>query len=196
MPNPTTNSLRIIGGSLRSRKISFPDAEGLRPTADRIRETLFNWLQFNLQGKHCLDLFAGSGVLGIEALSRGAASSLFLEQNAAAANSIADNLKRLGLESGEVCRTDALNWVNSAVNSDRKFDVVFVDPPFSSSAVSDIFEALDTRPLFSENCKLYIESPVPLESMSTLQNWQQVKSKKAGKVFFSLWKYTRRDLKG
>jgi 16S rRNA (guanine966-N2)-methyltransferase len=105
MQNPTTNQVRIIGGSLRSRKVVFPDAEGLRPTSDRIRETLFNWLQFNLQGKRCLDLFAGSGILGIEALSRGAAYSLFIERNPIAANSIAKNLTQLDLASGQVVCT-------------------------------------------------------------------------------------------
>ena len=189
MPISTTNHVRIIGGSLRSRKIAFPDAEGLRPTTDRIRETLFNWLQFDLQGKHCLDLFAGSGVLGIEALSRGAASCLFIEKNSTAANSIAKNLKLLGLDSGEVCCTDALRWFSSASNSSRKFDLIFVDPPFSSNSLQDFILALETQCLFSPNCKLYIESPIPPNEIGEMENWQQLKAKKAGKVHFSLWQF-------
>jgi 16S rRNA (guanine966-N2)-methyltransferase len=196
MPNPTTNQVRIIGGSLRSRKISFPDAEGLRPTTDRIRETLFNWLQFDLQSKHCLDLFAGSGVLGIEALSRGAASCVFIEKNAAAANSIGENLKQLELASGNVYCADALQWFNSSNNNAEKFDLIFIDPPFSSNYIEKLFDELDSTQRLAANCKLYIESPVPLAQTKAMVNWQQVKTKKAGKVHFSLWRLNANNKKG
>ncbi len=188
MPNPTTNQVRIIGGSLRSRKVVFPDAEGLRPTTDRIRETLFNWLQFDLQGKRCLDLFAGSGILGIEALSRGAANSLFIEKNSTAANSIAKNLAQLDLPSGQVVCADALSWLRCA-SGDQKFDIVFADPPFASSYLEEFISLLSTHALFAKNCRLYVESASSLSELGPIADWQQLKEKKAGKVYFGLWRF-------
>jgi 16S rRNA (guanine966-N2)-methyltransferase len=189
MPNSTKNQVRIIGGSLRSRKISFPDGDGLRPTSDRIRETLFNWLQFDLQGKRCLDLFAGSGVLGIEALSRGASRCVFLEKNSTAANSIAKNLEHLGLESGQVVCSDGLQWVKSPNNRGQKFDLIFADPPFASNYIDTLFESLGSTQLLAPGCKLYIESPISLKEEKSMATWQALKSKKAGNVFFSLWRH-------
>ncbi len=196
MPNQSINHVRIIGGSLRSRKVSFPDADGLRPTADRIRETLFNWLQFDLQGKHCLDLFAGSGVLGIEALSRGAASTLFIEKNPQAANLLASNLKQLELDSGIVQCGDALKWISQTAGDTRKFDIVFIDPPFASNYLSELITLLDQQPIFDSYCKLYIESPISFDEIPALKNWTQLKAKKAGKVFFSLWQFNPSAIKG
>lgn len=189
MHKQTTNHVRIIGGSLRGRKVSFPDADGLRPTADRIRETLFNWLQFSLQGKRCLDLFAGSGVLGIEALSRGAASTVFIEKNPQAANLIANNLSQLGLIGGEVQCADAFQWLGTSAAAKREFDIIFIDPPFASNYMDDLIAVLAEGPMFAANCKLYIESPIAFDEFRPLKKWQQLKTKKAGKVYFSLWQF-------
>ena len=107
------NSVRIIGGDLRSRKIEFPTIIGLRPTSDRVRETLFNWIQMDLAGNSCLDLFSGSGALGIESLSRGASFVTFVEENQIAAKSIQENLNRLHLSKGQVICSDALKWIDN-----------------------------------------------------------------------------------
>ena len=196
MPNQTLNHVRIIGGSLRSRKVSFPDAEGLRPTADRIRETLFNWLQFDLQGRYCLYLFAGSGVLGIEALSRGAAGTTFIEKNPQAANLIANNLKQLELDAGKVQCADALKWLSTIDGDKQKFDIVFIDPPFASNYLAELITVLDTKPIFASNCKLYIESPILFDEIAPLKNWTKLKAKKAGKVYFSLWQFGSSAIEG
>ncbi len=187
MPQLSTNQVRIIGGHLRSRKLSFPDADGLRPTADRIRETLFNWLQFDLQGRHCLDLFAGSGVLGIEALSRGASSCIFIEKNVSAADAIAKNLSKLDLHSGNVLCADALAWLSKNVVKDSDINLIFLDPPFASDYQQLLSAVAEKDEYFPQDCKLYLESPVEVVESGLLQNWRRQKAQKAGKVYYSLW---------
>ena len=127
-------SCRIIGGKWRGRIIKFDPAEGLRPTTDRIRETVFNWLQPYIYQCRCLDVFAGSGVLGFEALSRGARSTVFIEQNKKTVNRLKDNIRTLAAENVSVYHQDALSWLQSAAveRDDEKFDLVFLDPPFNS----------------------------------------------------------------
>ncbi len=138
------NQLRIIGGLWRGRKLSFPDVDGLRPTGDRIRETLFNWLAPDMQGAHCLDLFSGSGALGLEALSRGADSSLLLEKHPTAARQLKDNLQLLKADNGRVEQVDSLQWLNSAQVSHR-FDIVFIDPPFALDLWDEVVAVLESR---------------------------------------------------
>ena len=121
------NTVRIIGGLWRSRILEFPDVEDLRPTPDRVRETLFNWLGRDLSGMACLDLFAGSGALGFEALSRGAASVVMVEKNAAALRALSENARKLGASNLTVVRGDALEFARA---TRARFDVVFVDPPY------------------------------------------------------------------
>src|SRR5690606_15336453 len=121
--------IRIIGGTLRGSRLDVPDRPGLRPTADRVRETLFNWLQPVLPGARCLDAFAGTGALGLEAASRGAASVLALERDPALATALRAAVQRLGATTVEVHAADALAWL--ARPPDRRFDIVFLDPPFA-----------------------------------------------------------------
>lgn len=148
--------LRIIGGKWRNTRLAIVDADGLRPTPDRARETLFNWLQAELPGARVLDLFAGTGALGIEALSRGAAEALLVERAAMPAEMLERNLKRLeGGERGRVMRADALELLAAPLFG--RFDIVFVDPPFDAGLWEPVVEALD--PWVREHSWLYIESP-------------------------------------
>jgi len=136
------NRVRIIGGEWRSRIIEFPDALGLRPTPDRVRETLFNWLGQTLTNQHCLDLFAGSGALGFEAASRGAASVTMVEKDRAAADALTHNQTKLSATTCKIIRGDALKFIAS---STEKFDVIFVDPPFASQLLPQLLPLLANK---------------------------------------------------
>ena len=138
------NQLRIIGGRHRGRRLQFNPGRGLRPTPDRVRETLFNWLQRDIQGARCLDLFAGSGALGLEALSRGAAEVVFVERQRTAAEQIRRHLDLLGETSrGTVRRQDALRLLQDA--PEQRFDIVFVDPPFADRLCGTVIMSLSDR---------------------------------------------------
>lgn len=151
------NALRIIGGDWRSRKIPFIDAQGLRPTPDRIRETLFNWLQGDVYGASCLDLFAGSGALGIEALSRGADDVVFVEKNQSVANQLTDNLKTLNSDS-EVLQGDALKLLSGeSLGFKKPFDIVFLDPPYRKGLLEDSLQSLFENELLEKNGLIYLE---------------------------------------
>src|ERR1700691_5200239 len=138
-PPSGPNSVRIIGGSWRGRRVHFPDSPGLRPTPDRVRETLFNWLQHSIAGTRCLDLFAGSGALGLEALSRGAREVVFVEPAFAPAEMLADELKRfeagdLGGSRGRIVQVSAERFLAAP---GEPFDVIFLDSPFGLDAVPE-----------------------------------------------------------
>jgi len=172
------NTVRIIGGRWRSRLVDFPDSAALRPTPDRVRETLFNWLGQDLTGLACLDLFAGSGALGFEALSRGAASVVMVEKDARALEAIRANAKKLDAANLTVVRGDALEF---ARGSRSRFDVVFVDPPYRLGLH---VPALDlVRGLLAEGGRVYVESAALIESS---REWVALKHARAGKVHFHL----------
>ena len=194
-PAPTGNTLRVIGGKWRSRKINFPAIDNLRPTGDRIRETLFNWLQSTVPGASCLDLFAGSGACGIEALSRGARHVVFIEQDVSAANSIAANLRSLAAPEGEVKCSDALAWLTSYDESNgMKFDIVFVDPPYQRDLAILSAQKLEMSGCLKSAALIYVESDKLLELDSFPRNWRQLKHKKAGKVNYYLFGRKPADL--
>jgi len=172
------NAVRIIGGVWRSRILEFPDAADLRPTPDRVRETLFNWLGPNLAGAACLDLFAGSGALGFEALSRGAASVVMVEKNAAALRALRENATKLGAENVTIVRGDALEFARGARS---RFDVVFVDPPYRLGLQAAAL-GLVTR-LLAEGGRVYVESDAVIEPSG---GWAVVKHARAGRVHFHL----------
>src|ERR1700691_3399091 len=136
------DEFRIIAGQWRRRKLHFPPLPGIRPSPDRVRETLFNWLQDRIEGSSCLDLFAGSGALGLEALSRGAAQVTFVEHDTAAARELHARLAEWGAQDGEVERADALRYLEGAA---RPFDVVFLDPPFASPLLGAAAALLEER---------------------------------------------------
>lgn len=185
-PKPAgSNQLRIIGGSWRGRKLSFPDVDGLRPTGDRIRETLFNWLAPDIQGAHCLDLFAGSGALGLEALSRGAQSSLLLEKHAAAAQQLKANLQLLQAHNGRVEQVDSPQWLAQQKPS-YPFDIIFIDPPFALDLWAPIATALEANHWLSDAAVIYLEAPRDAQ-LQLPANWQLHRDKQAGQVSFRLY---------
>ncbi len=156
-PKPTPPAgVRIIGGRWRGTRLPVVDAPGLRPTSDRARETLFNWLQPILPGARVLDLFAGSGALGLEALSRGAAEALLVERDPAIAGRLSETVQRLHAEhEAQVVRADALGFLRLPVHG--RFDLVFLDPPFTDDAWTPALAALD--PWLAATARLYLETP-------------------------------------
>lgn len=170
--------MRIIGGSHRRRLIEFPDAEGLRPTPDRVRETLFNWLGQTLDGRRCLDLFAGSGALGFEAASRGASEVVMVERNRAVYRSLQGNVKKLGFSNVALRVEDGIEF---ASQQNRPFDVVFLDPPFQSDYLPKLLPLL--RDKLTEAGWVYVESGVPFDPGV---DWQVIKQARAGAVYYQL----------
>lgn len=181
------NSLRIIAGKWRSRKLSFPDLDGLRPTADRVRETLFNWLQEPILRADCLDLFAGSGACGIEALSRGARHVTFVDVSPMAIGAIKSNLMLLDAQEFALVCEDSLAWIDrQKALSGRQFDVVFLDPPFASDLLMRAIVALENSGLLKNDALIYLESAQEIPLAQLPKNWLPRKSKRAGMVYYSL----------
>lgn len=179
------NTVRICGGQWRSRLLRFPDVPGLRPTPDRVRVTLFNWLGQDLEGLACLDLFSGTGALGFEALSRGASKTVMVEQSLAAYKSLLENKKTLDAQAAEIQHRDALQFL--AGNAER-FDVIFVDPPFNQGWLPKLLPQLQAH--LADNGVVYSEAEFPLEDEA---GWQVSKHGKAGNVFFHLLKSPHAD---
>ena len=182
------SSLRVIGGKWRSRKIVFPITSTLRPTSDRVRETLFNWLQGDIIEANCLDLFAGSGACGIEALSRGARSTLFIEKNKISAFAISENLEKLGNTHHRVLNRDSLIWLKeNQLHDESKFDIVFIDPPFKDTLIYLSARLLEESDKITAGCKIYIENGQSLELEKLPKNWQLIKQSRAGAVHYFLF---------
>lgn len=188
MKNKAQGQLRIIAGHWRGRKLSFLDREGLRPTPDRVRETLFNWLQADIAGSRCLDLFAGSGALGFEAASRGAKNVLMLERDAVTVAELKENVNRLQAEQIKVACTDAIEHLQA---DGGKFDIVFVDPPYQSDLLVRCCALLEQKHWLANHAKIYLECDVHDELTDLPGNWHCQKSKKAGQVAYQL--YARND---
>ena len=154
------NQLRIIGGQWRSRRLSFPDVLGLRPTPDRVRETLFNWLGQDLTGKRCLDLFAGSGALGLEAASRGARSVQMLDADAAVVRALRTSVETLHANCVRVERADALDFLRRPPQrEEERVDVVFLDPPYALKLTDRVLALLP--PWLASGARVYLETDVP-----------------------------------
>ena len=183
-PAKVNNRLRLIGGTWRSRVIEFPDADGLRPTANRVRETLFNWLGQTLHGKRCLDLFSGSGALGFEAASRGATDVVMLEVKRNALLTLATNKQKLAATTCHVVAIDALKYLDSR---QQKFDIVFVDPPFDSGLMEAVLTKLPEY-LLADGL-VYAEWRLPIADLlvnSPFAQWEIVKQGRAGAVHFAM----------
>jgi len=177
----SSGTLRIIGGDWRGRRLEFPSSPNLRPTGDRIRETLFNWLAPDIRGSRCLDLFAGSGALGLEALSRGASHCTFLETSAIAFNVISTHLTRLNAGGrGRVVNTNALFW------QDDPFDIVFVDPPFSEGLAIDSLSHLINNRLLRDRALVYLEVPSTTSLEKMPASLSVVRDKQTGAVRYLL----------
>jgi 16S rRNA (guanine(966)-N(2))-methyltransferase RsmD len=179
------NRIRIIGGTWRSRLISFPDQPDLRPTPDRVRETLFNWLGQDLTGLQCLDLFAGSGALGFEAASRGAKHVVMVERERAAYAALEANRKTLAATQVEIVRADALDFLRGGQGV---YDVVFLDPPFSNDLWGALFELLPPR--LADGAMVYRESG---DKVPAPAGWQVHKQGRAGQVSYQLLKRNETD---
>jgi 16S rRNA (guanine966-N2)-methyltransferase len=186
VPNPC--EVRIIGGKFRSRKITFPELPDLRPTPNRIRETLFDWLQQEAVGAICLDAFAGSGALGFEALSRGAASVVFLEKDRQVIQALQRNAAHLGIKEINCLQQNTLDWLNKP-NAGPTFDLVFLDPPFSQPWLLPCLEALVAQGWLSAHAWVYIESSQPLDLLALPQGLDLYRHKKAGQVHYGLLRH-------
>ncbi len=171
------NQLRIIGGEWKRRTLPFASIDGLRPTPDRVRETLFNWLMWDIQNAQVLDLCSGSGALGFEALSRGAAHVTMIEPNPAQARFLKDNIQLLKAKNCQLLNTTAQQALNKLTDS---FDVVFLDPPYSLDLWQELAEQAD--PLIKPNAYIYVEADRDLSQLKLPQSWQQLKQTKAGLV--------------
>jgi 16S rRNA (guanine966-N2)-methyltransferase len=174
--------LRIVAGKWRSRLLPIADQKGLRPTASRVRETLFNWLSMDIHGSHCLDLFAGTGALAFEALSRGAATATMIENSAEAVDLLRSSAGLLDAVDARIDRADALSFLGRP--GDKRYDIVFLDPPFADDLVEECCQLLHSNGWLAENAAVYIEQdksrplpPLPL-------GWQVKKDKIAGHVRF------------
>jgi 16S rRNA (guanine966-N2)-methyltransferase len=173
------NSVRIIGGQFRRRILHFPDSEGLRPTPDRVRETLFNWLGQDLAGQRCLDLFAGSGALGFEAVSRGAAQVVMVEQAPKVLSALRENAEMLHNPGAlAIMRGDALQYLSSTKS---KFDLIFLDPPFKKGWIPRLEPLLSG--VANEDAAIYIEAE---QEIAALGDWRTVRHGKAGEVHYQL----------
>ena len=177
------NSVRIVGGELRRRVLRFPDSEALRPTPDRVRETLFNWLGQDLAGRECLDLFAGSGALGFEAASRGAGRVVMVENAPRVLAALHENARLLGRPPAvEIVRADALQY---AAATKAKFDLIFLDPPYRKGWIARLAPLLPG--IANGDAEIYVEAE---EELAALGDWRTARHGKAGEVHFHLM---RRD---
>jgi 16S rRNA (guanine966-N2)-methyltransferase len=176
--------LRIIGGSWRGRKWRFPDLPDIRPTPDRVRETLFNWLGGRTQGARCLDLFAGSGALGLEALSRGAAHVCFVDSSETAARELRLRLAEWQAGDAHVERGDALAFLNG---HGQPYDIVFLDPPFAAGLLARAAAGLTQHGWLKPGALIYLECAAGGELPSLPQDWQLLKAKRAGEVGYHLF---------
>lgn len=178
-------AVRIIGGALRGSKLAVPSLAGLRPTPQRLRETLFNWLMPVIEGAHVLDLFAGSGALGIEAVSRGASDALLIERDRAQAGKIAADLQRLHVANAEVRCADALEWLANAPS--KPCDVIFLDPPFDADLWTRTTDLLDANGWLATDTYVYVESPE--DGIPALPgSWAMHRQTRAGAVRGALYR--------
>ncbi|AHB68584.1 16S rRNA (guanine(966)-N(2))-methyltransferase [Cronobacter malonaticus] len=187
MKKPTSSGsgqIRIIGGQWRGRKLPVPDSPGLRPTTDRVRETLFNWLAPYLVGARCLDCFAGSGALGLEALSRYAADATLLEMERGVAQQLQKNLATLKSSAAKVVNTNTLNFLSQ---HGEPHDIVFVDPPFRKGLLEETLNLLETRGWLAPQALIYVESEVENGLPPVPASWQLHREKVAGQVAYRLY---------
>ena len=175
--------LRIIGGTWRGRRLRFPPQEEIRPTPDRVRETLFNWLGPRVPGARCLDLFAGSGALGLEALSRGAAQVTFVERDAVAVRELRARLAEWGAVGAQVEHSEALRFLGTLAQT---FEIVFLDPPFASDLLTRAGQLLEEQHCLSANALIYVETDAAGGLPPLPETWVVTRTKRAGAVGYHL----------
>jgi 16S rRNA (guanine966-N2)-methyltransferase len=181
-----TGTVRIIGGKWRGTRLPVPDLPGLRPSGDRGRETLFNWLQLHIRGATCADLFAGSGVLGLEAASRGASKVILVEKSKAVAGEIQSSLKRLEADQVELIHQDAVNWL--ARCGPLSLDIVFIDPPFGQGLEARAFDLLVEGNCLRDGGMVYIETARDAAVSIPGPGWEIAKELVMGEVRIHLLK--------
>jgi len=164
--------------------LDIADVPGLRPTPERVRETLFNWLSPIIQGARCLDLFAGTGALGLEALSRGAAAVVFVENSPKAAATLESNVARLGASGARVRRMDAVEYLRRPAESG--FDIVFLDPPFAADKLDELCRLIDAASILAGDARIYVEADRNRPELVLPTGWQTTRSRTAGNVRYSL----------
>lgn len=183
MNNRGKNQLRIIGGEWKRRMLPFADIEGLRPTPDRVRETLFNWLMWDVQNAKVLDLCAGSGALSFEALSRGARHVVMIEPNATQAKFLKNNIALLKAEN---CQLKVQTAQQALANLNEQFDLVFLDPPYSLNLWEELAQKVDLH--LAQDALIYVEADCALQQLNLPPTWQLQKQTKAGVVQAGLFK--------
>lgn len=174
--------IRIIGGLYRGKKIHFPAVEGLRPTPDRVKETLFNWLMHDIKDARCLDAFAGSGSLGFEAFSRGAAKVVMVEQSSTAHGNLQKIIQQFNSPNLKLIKGDARHYLQQAK---EQFDLIFLDPPFAEDYLPVCIQSIVKNNLLTQGGLLYLETPDNIEL--PIEQWKVIKSKRAGQVISSLF---------
>ncbi|MDR2012667.1 MAG: 16S rRNA (guanine(966)-N(2))-methyltransferase RsmD [Rhodanobacter sp.] len=183
-PKSGGNSVRIVAGHLRGSRLHVPDIDGLRPSPDRVRETLFNWLAPWIAGMRCLDLYAGTGALGIEALSRGAGECVFVERDRTLWRLLQDNLARLHITNGRAIHRDAADFLAA---TPQAFDLVFLDPPFPANLWSASAQALEERGWLCDAAMIYVESPQGIVP-AVPARWIPHREGHAGAVRYALYR--------
>ena len=173
------NRVRIIGGEWRGRKLDIADIPALRPTPDRIRETLFNWLQMYVPGARCLDLFAGTGALGFESLSRGAKQTVFVDENPDVIQNLKDSVAILKTEAADIIQADVLSWLKDKPST---FDIVFLDPPYRHELVIPVCQQLEAGNWLSDSAWVFIEIEKEAEQPVLPENWKIYRQASAGQV--------------
>lgn len=176
--------VRIVAGKWRGRRLPVPAAPGLRPTSERIRETLFNWLAPRVEGARCLDLYAGTGALGFEALSRGAAEVLFVEKSEDAARALADSARLLDAANAAIHVGDALRFLEKA--EVRQQDILFLDPPFGDARLAELCRLVNARPWLAPGAAVYLEQDRKAGPLDLPDGWRVAREKCAGNVRYTL----------
>lgn len=184
------NKIRIIGGKWRGRKLKFVPIPGLRPTPNRLRETLFNWLAPVIEGAICLDLFAGSGALGFEALSRGASHVVMVDKSPQVIRTLKENAKMLGAENIEFICADSRLRGNDNI---RTFDIVFLDPPFYQNLIKPCLDWLEKNKCLSPDAFVYVETEKSLDISAFITHWDIYRSQTAGDVSSSLLRIKKQN---
>lgn len=175
--------VRIIAGKWRGRRLKVPNVQGLRPTPDRVRETLFNWLAPVIEGSFCLDLFTGSGALGFEALSRGAAYVVMVDQSLEIVQLLHAELSLFGAFNAAVYRADIPKQLRA---TDRRFDIVFLDPPYTDNLLIPCCHYLETHGFLADEAYIYMEAKAAINAADLPLNWRMIKNKIAGQVCYHL----------
>lgn len=183
-----TRTLRIIGGRWRSRQLHFVDAPGLRPTPDRVRETVFNWLQFHIPHRHVLDMYAGSGAMAFEALSRGAASATLIESDASQAKALQASVQALSAEHATIVRDDSLRWLTSAPLPDGGYGLIILDPPFHHGHVDKALAALQEKGWLQADTWVYVETELAPEELTLPASLGLHRHTRAGMVWALLFR--------